>query len=208
MSGAFPITAGFQTLDFQSNSPTRVTVSVSGKSQRVKVGGQFWSFKLKSPAMTRAQLMADFAFIVQQDGQAESFTIVPPQISSTRGTMTGTMTVSTTVSTDPAMNTAAGSSAVGIVEDSTASGTLKKGDLIKFSNHDKVYMITEDFNLQNDSSVQPLKFYPPLTTAVTGSTTVTFNSVPIKVYFDKDQQKYITQADGTFQYEIVMNEEI
>jgi hypothetical protein len=208
MSGTFPISAGFQTLDFQSNTNSRVTRSVSGKTQRIKTGAQYWSFKLKSPAMTRAELMADYSFIVSQDGQVGSFTIVPPEVASTRGTMTGTMTVSTTVSTDPAMNTAAGSSAVGIVEDSTASGTLKKGDLIKFSNHDKVYMITEDFNLQNDSSVQPLKFYPPLTTAVTGSTTVTYTNVPIKVYLDRDEQKYITQADGTFQYEIVMNEEI
>jgi hypothetical protein len=135
MSGVFPITAGFETLDFQSNTNSRVSVSVSGKTQRIKTGAQFWSFKLKSPAMTRAQVMADFAFIVQQDGQVESFTIVPPEISTT-------------------------------------------------------------------------SFYPPLVTGITNSTTLTYNSVPIKVYFDKDEQKYITQADGTFKYEIVMNEEI
>lgn len=196
MSGAFPITAGFQTLDFQSNSPTRVTVSVSGKSQRVKVGGQFWSFKLKSPAMTRAQMMSDFAFIVQQDGQAEAFTIVPPEISSTRGTASGTITINATY--------AAGQS---VVKGNGASGTLKKGDLIKFSNHDKVYMITADVDM-DASSEDTFNIYPPLTTAVSSSTTVTYNSVPIKVYFDKDEQKYITQADGTFQYEIVMTEEI
>lgn len=196
MSGAFPITAGFQTLDFQSNSPTRVTVSVSGKSQRVKVGGQFWSFKLKSPAMTRAQMMSDFAFIVQQDGQAEAFTIVPPEISSTRGTASGTITINATY--------AAGQS---VVKGNGASGTLKKGDLIKFSNHDKVYMITADVDM-DASSEDTFNIYPPLTTAVSSSTTVTYNSVPIKVYFDKDEQKYITQADGSFQYEIVMTEEI
>lgn len=196
MSGAFPITAGFQTLDFQSNSPTRVTVSVSGKSQRVKVGGQFWSFKLKSPAMTRAQMMSDFAFIVQQDGQAEAFTIVPPEISSTRGTASGTITINATY--------AAGQS---VVKGNGASGTLKKGDLIKFSNHDKVYMITADVDM-DASSEDTFNIYPPLTSAVSSSTTVTYNSVPIKVYFDKDEQKYITQADGTFQYEIVMTEEI
>lgn len=196
MSGSFPITAGFQTLDFQSNSPTRITTSVSGKTQRVKVGGQFWSFKLKSPAMTRAQLMADYAFIVQQDGQAESFTIVPPEVASTRGTASGTITINATY--------AAGQSTV---KGNGASGTLKKGDIIKFSNHDKVYMITEDVDM-DASSEDTFQIYPPLTTAVTSSTTVTYNNVPIKVYFDKDEQKYITQADGTFQYEIVMNEEI
>ena len=196
MSGVFPITAGFQTLDFQSNTNSRVSVSVSGKSQRIKTGAQFWSFKLKSPAMTRAQVMADFAFIVQQDGQVESFTIVPPEISTTRGTASGTITINATY--------AAGQS---IVKGNGASGTLKKGDLIKFSNHDKVYMITDDVDM-DASSEDTFNIYPPLTTAVSNSTTVTYNSVPIKVYFDKDEQKYITQADGTFKYEIVMNEEI
>jgi hypothetical protein len=205
MAGSFPISAGFQTLDFQSNTNSRVTVSVSGKTQRIKTGSQFWSFKLKSPAMTREDMMSDFAFIVQQDGQVESFTIVPPEISSTRGTATGTITVANVTSDTPTMSLAAGSSAIGV---SGGSGTLKKGDLIKFSNHDKVYMITEDVNLDG-STVDQIQFYPPLTTALTGGgQTITYNDVPIKVYFGRDEQKYITQADGTFQYEIVMNEEI
>jgi hypothetical protein len=205
MAGSFPISAGFQTLDFQSNTNSRVTVSVSGKTQRIKTGSQFWSFKLKSPAMTREDMMSDFAFIVKQDGQVESFTIVPPEISSTRGTATGTITVANVTSDTPTMSLAAGSSAIGV---SGGSGTLKKGDLIKFSNHDKVYMITEDVNLDG-STVDQIQFYPPLTTALTGGgQTITYNDVPIKVYFGRDEQKYITQADGTFQYEIVMNEEI
>ena len=205
MSGSFPITAGFSTLDFQSNTNSRVTVSVSGKTQRIKTGSQFWSFKLKSPAMTRAQLMADFAFIVQQDGQVESFTIVPPTISSTRGTASGTVTVANVTSSSPSLSLATGSQSIGV---SGGTGTLKKGDLIKFSNHNKVYMITEDVDLDG-SSVDRIQFYPPLTTALTGGgQTITYNNVPFTVYMDRDEQKYITQADGTFKYEIVMNEEI
>ena len=195
MSGTFPITAGFQTLDFQSNTNSRVTRSVSGKTQRIKTGAQYWSFKLKSPAMTRAQLMADYSFIVSQDGQVGSFTIVPPEISSTRGTASGTLTNDATV--------AAGQSAC---QTDGGSGTLKKGDLIKFSNHDKVYMITADVTITgtNDS----ISFYPPLTTGITNTTTITYNNVPIKVYLDSDDQKFITQTDGTYKYEIVVNEEI
>jgi hypothetical protein len=205
MSGTFPISAGFQTLDFQSNTNSRVTRSVSGKTQRIKTGAQYWSFKLKSPAMTRAQLMADYSFIVSQDGQVGSFTIVPPEVASTRGTASGTITVANVTSESPVISLAAGSSAVGVTG---GTGTLKKGDLIKFSNHDKVYMITEDVNLDG-STVDQIQFYPPVTTALTGGgQTITYTNVPIKVYFDRDEQKYITQADGTFQYEIVMNEEI
>ena len=155
--------------------------------------------------MTRADMMADYAFIVQQDGQVESFNIVPPTISTTRGTASGTITVANTTSTSPVISLASGSTAVGVTG---GTGTLKKGDLIKFSNHNKVYMITEDVNLDG-STVDRIPFYPPLITALTGGgQTITYTDVPFTVYMDRDEQKFITQADGTFKYEIVMNEEI
>jgi hypothetical protein len=208
MSGTFP-TAGFTALDLQSNTNSRLTQSVSGQTQRLKSGAQYWSFKLKSPPLSRSDFNAIFSFIVQQDGQVEAFSVVPPVISSTTGTMTGTVTVADVNTADPLMSTSAGSTSVGVVEDSTANGTLKKGDMIKFSNHNKVYMITEDFTLSNDSSVQPLKFYPPLVESVVGgTTTITYNSVPFRVFFEKDQVGYTFQTDGYYRYEISVREEL
>ncbi len=205
MSGTFPLQAGFTTTDFTSQTQSRVTVSVSGKTQRIKTGAQFFSFKLKSPRMTRAEVDADFSFIAAQDGQVESFTIVPPVISSTKGTASGTLTVVNATSSSPVLSLAAGSKNVGI---SGGTGTLKKGDLIKFSNHDKVYMLTEDVNLDG-STVDQLSFYPPLTTALTGGgQTITYNSVPFKVYLNSDAQSFSTSADGLHQYEISVSEEI
>ena len=195
MSGTFP-TTGFDTLDFQSNVNSRVTVSVSGKAQRLKVGAQYWSFKLRSPAMSRADFMSVYSFIVKQDGQYGSFTVVPPVVASTRGTASGTITVNATAAAGALTCNVAG-----------GSGTLNQGDLIKFSNHDKVYMLTEDVNLDN-STVDTLTFYPNLVSSISNTTTITYNDVPIKVYLDTDQQKYITQADGTYRYEITLNEEI
>lgn len=208
MAGTFP-TAGFTAMELQTNTRSRLTESVSGQTQRIKSGAQYWSFKLKSPPLSRSDFNAIYSFIVQQDGQVEAFTVVPPVISSTTGTMTGTMTVANVNTVDPLMSTSAGSSSVGVVEDSTANGTLKKGDLIKFSNHNKVYMITEDFTLSNDSSVQPLKFYPPLVESVTGgATTITYNSVPFTVFFNNDQISYELLTDGLYRYEIDVREEL
>ena len=206
MAGTFP-TAGFTALDLQSNSISRVSESVSGKTQRIKLGAQFWTFKLKSPPLNRTDFNALYSFIVQQDGQYESFVVVPPVISSTTGTMSGTVTCSenTNATTGPA----AGSKKIAIADDgSTATGTLKKGDLIKFSNHDKVYMVTEDFELNGDSSLAELQFYPPLTTAITSSTTIQYNSVPFTVFFDRDDQKYTLQADGFYRYELSVREDV
>ena len=138
MAGTFP-TAGFTAMELQTNTRSRLTESVSGQTQRIKSGAQYWSFKLKSPPLSRSDFNAIYSFIIQQDGQVESFTVVPPVIASTTGTAAGTVTVADVNTADPLLSTSAGSSSVGV---SGGTGTLKKGDLIKFSNHNKVYMLT------------------------------------------------------------------
>ena len=193
----FTPSQGFRTLDWQSNNGVRTTRSVSGKTFRVKTGNQSWSFKLTSPALTREQFMADYSFFVQQEGMLNSFTIVPPTIGTSRGTADGS-----TITVNAAY--AAGQS---LVKANGGGGTLKKGDLIKFSNHDKVYMLTEDINM-DASSEDFFNIFPVLTTAVSGSTTITHSNVPVKVFLDTNQIKFVTQADGLYRYEIVLNEDI
>jgi len=69
-------------------------------------------------------------------------------------------------------------------------------------------MVTEDCNLDG-STYDQLNISPGLTTALTGGgQTVTYDNVPFTVFLDTDVLKYITQADGTFKYEVVLNEEI
>lgn len=196
MSGSFPSTTGFTTLDFTSNTNTRTSVSVSGKTQRLQTGSQYWSFSLKSPKKDRADVMVDYAFLVTQNGQADTFTIVPPVVTDARGTASGTITINATY--------AAGQS---LVKGNGGAGTLKKGDLIKFSNHTKVYMITEDINM-DASSEDFFHIYPPLVTGLTNSTTVTYDDVPFKVYLTGDNIQYKSSTDGKFQYQIKVNEEI
>ena len=139
-----------------------------------------------------------YSFIIQQDGQFGSFTVVPPTIGSTRGTASGTITVSDDYQ-----------AGVTICRSTGGSGLLKKGDLIKFSNHDKVYMLTANIDLnQTDSTEDVIQIYPSLTTAITNTTTVTYNNVPILVFLTTDQQGYTANADDTFNYEISVREDI
>ena len=204
MAGTFP-TAGFTAMELQTNTRSRLTESISGQTQRIKSGAQYWSFKLKSPPLSRSDFNAIYSFIVQQDGQVEAFTVVPPVISSTTGTAAGTVTVADVNTADPLMGTSAGSSSVGV---SGGTGTLKKGDLIKFSNHNKVYMLTADVDLDG-STVDQVSFYPPLVESVTGgATTITYNSVPFTVFFNNDQISYELLTDGLYRYEIDVREEL
>lgn len=192
-------------MELKSNTRSRITTSVSGRTQRIKSGAQYWSFKLKSPPLERADFNSIFSFIVQQDGQVEAFTVTPPEIASTTGTASGTVTVADVNTESPLMNESAGSSSVGVTG---GTGTLKKGDLIKFSNHDKVYMLTEDVDLDG-STVDQVSFYPPLVESVVGgTTTITYDNVPFRVFFNKDEVSYELLTDGLYRYEIDVREEL
>lgn len=201
MAGTFP-TAGFITMDFKSNTQTRTTQTLSGRTQRQQLQSQYFSFKLVSPPLTREEYMPIMAFIMKQGGQFDSFTVVPPEISSTRGTASGTITCSEITTSD--YDNTAGSSKVPV---SQATGTLKTGDLIKFSNHDKVYMITEDVDLDG-STIVSLPIFPTLRTATTSSTTVQYNSVPFKVFLTSDAQGFKVGSAKVYTYEINVREEL
>lgn len=203
MSGTFP-TAGFTTMEFKSNTQTRTSQTLSGRVQRAQINSQYFSFKLVSPPLTRAEYMPIMAFIMKQGGKFDSFTVVPPSISSTRGTASGTTTVADIISSD--FSTAATSSTVPITNDGTSSGTLKTGDLIKFSNHDKVYMLTDDVNLDG-STIVGLPIFPTLRTAVSSSTTVQYNNVPFKVFLTSDVQQFSVGNQNLFTYEINVRED-
>ena len=203
MSGTFP-TAGFNVMEFKSNTQTRTTQTLSGRVQRAQINSQFFSFKLVSPPLTREEYMPIMAFIMKQGGKFDSFTVVPPIISSTRGTASGTTTVADIISSD--FSTAATSSTVPITNDGVSSGTLKTGDFIKFSNHDKVYMLTEDVNLDG-STIVGLPIFPSLRTAVSSSTTVQYNDVPFKVFLTSDAQQFNVGNPKLFTYEINVRED-
>ena len=203
MAGTFPTTF-FNTIEFKSNTNTRVTTSISGRTQRASVAGQFFSFKMTSIPLSLSDFKTVNAFINNQHGRLESFTITPPVIASTSGTATGTVTVVDDSSIDPAYNITAGSTAIPV---SGGTGTLKAGDFIKFSNHNKVYQLTADTDLDG-STIDTINIFPALTTAVTGSTTVTYNDVPFRVFLNSDQSTFATNVEGFYRYEIEVREEL
>ena len=200
MSGTFP-TTNFTTLNWNSNVTVRETTSITGKVQRSKTGGQYWSFVLQSPPLDRSDFMSIYSFIVSQNGSFESFTVVPPVVASTTGTMTGTVTLTNNAGSTVAV----GGSTVKVR--STDTGTLKKGDIIKFSNHDKVYMLTSDTTFDGSSTLD-LDIFPPLVNAVSDTHTVTYIDVPVKVFFVENQHSYSVGPDLLYTYEIEVREDI
>jgi len=192
MSGTYPTTPIFSTIGFRSIHYNLSSESVSGRTQVRNIGGQRFEFSAKYSRMTRTEFAPLLSFIMAQRGSAETFTIVLPQISSKTGDATGTILV----------NGAAAIGALTIGVDGI-TGTLKAGDMVKFANHNKVYMLTADRAGDGNISIQPA-----LRVAVPNDNAVTFDSVPFTVRLNNDVQEFNLGSASLVDYEIDMIEAV
>ena len=199
MSGAFPIsTAKFESLGIKSIQNTIISKTVSGKKLARQIDGQRWGFTARVITAKRSDVYGDLmAFIVKQRSGKENFTIIPPEVEDARGTASGT----------PNGTASAGDTSITL--GGSGSGTLKAGDMIKFANHDKVYMVVAD---QSDISTGTLTIEPPLTTAVSSSN-ITYDNVPFTVHLTNDVQEFgVAGADkdgnALYQFEFDVEESL
>ena len=197
MSGAFPIsTAKFESLGIKSIQNTILSKSVSGKKLARQIDGQRWGFTARVITAKRSDVYGDLmAFIVKQRSGKENFTIIPPEVEDARGTASGT----------PHGTASAGDTSITL--GGTGTGTLKAGDMIKFANHSKVYMVVAD---QSDISTGTLTIEPPLTTAVSSSD-ITYDNVAFTVHLTNDVQEFgVAGADkdgnALYQFEFDVEE--
>lgn len=190
MAGTYPTTPEFQAINIESKHNNVKSETVSGRMQVRTLGGQRWSFTAKYNPMTRAEFNPVYAFVISQQGMLGTFTITPPVIGSTAGSVTGTMLA----------NGAASIGATSIPIDGI-SGTLKAGDFLKFSGHSKVYMLTAD-----RAGAGTMTIEPPLVAAVADNEAITYTSVPFTMRLANDIQTYSLSANEYYEYEIDMIE--
>ena len=90
MSGTFPVSPAFNSVEVNSIQPTFVSRTISGRRQARQIAGQFFTMSATFPPMTRAEFAPISAFIMKQRGQFESFQVVLPVLSSGLGSPLGT----------------------------------------------------------------------------------------------------------------------
>jgi hypothetical protein len=198
MSGTFPSSPAASDIQVQSIEPTLVSTTISLKRQVRSRGGQRWMLNVSFPPMTRAEFAPIYAFSVKQKGQYETFTYVPPTISTTRGSSGETPVV------DGAISAGAVTASVDGLTAST-SNILRAGDFIKFSDHTKIYMVTDDMS-SDGSGDATLNFHPAATEAIPNNATITIASVPFTVSFQDDVREYGTNYTNLYSYEIALIE--
>ena len=193
MSGVFPTSPISNGINIKSNQTTIVSLSISGRRQARQLQNQRWEMQVSFPPMTRASFAPIFAFITAQRGRKESFTYTPPIIDDSLGTETGSVLVNgvhAVADTTIAMDGFAGDGA----------GRFKAGDFIKFASHDKVYMVVSD--VTSSSNAATVTIEPPLTTALTNDSAVTYDSVPFTVALKNDVQEFTIGQDALYRYEL------
>jgi len=200
MAGTFP-TTNFTSMGWQSNNNIVTTETLTNKIYSKDLGGHYWSFTLSSVPLTRSDFDTVWAFLLQQKGSFDTFSIKPPQIHTTKGTFSNASGTNLPVT---------GSAAVGattVTVTPSGSGTLKAGDLIKFDNHDKVYVLTGDKSL-SDTVQTTINIFPALISALTVSESTLTEDVTMQVRLQNDVQEFKTDVDNVYSYEIDVRESL
>ena len=200
MSGAFPIsTSKFETLGIKSVQNTIISKSISGKKLSRQVDNQRFGFTARIITAKRSDVYGELmAFIMKQRSGKENFTIIPPEIEDARGNVSGTVLVN-------------GVHAVGdtTIDIDAMTGTLKAGDFVKFASHNKVYMVVADATADG-SNEATITIEPPLITALTNDSVVTYDNVPFTVHLINDIQEFGTvgaDKDGNVLYQFELDVE-
>ena len=206
MSGAFPISsAKFETMGIQSIQNTIMSKSINGKKLTRQVDNQRFGFSVKIITSKRSDVYGELmAFIIKQRSSKENFTIVPPDVTTINGNESGTILVNGSHSAGDTTIAMDGFGADG-------AGRFKAGDLIKFASHTKVYMIVADVTSSSNASTVTIE--PPLQSALTNDSEVTYSSVPFTVHLTSDIQEFGSvgaDKDGKvlYQFEFDVEESI
>jgi hypothetical protein len=195
----FPSTPGFTSVNFKINTPMLKTQSFSGKTTRVAMGHQFYSWQIKYPQMTQVDFGIINGFMGFLLGGYGAFQIVLPNISypKAQDTPTGTVTSTSTATS--------GAFSVSVNGIGATRTVLRVGDFFKFNNHSKVYMATSDLT-SNSGGAGTLQFAGALVKDVPSGTALTITAVPFTAILDNDAQSYEVGFGGVTSLSLDMRE--
>lgn len=191
MAGTFPNT-NYSGLNFRSNQRTLTSISDDGTTYTRQIDTQRFSLTLSFPPQSKADFMPIVAFVMKQRSKKESFTLpLPTGLKDARGTASGS----------PTGTGSAGDTSITL--GGTGTGSLLAGDLIKFSSHDKLYMVVDD---ASDISSGTITIEPPLRQAISADT-ISFDSLNMSARLTSDVQEFSSgtvDKDGNlvFGYEL------
>ena len=180
------ITDYIKSVDLKNNTQNILNRSITGKTFVANFGNNYWSVKITTVPMTRAQLHTELGdFYTTTTDSKKAVNILP-----ILGTITGTHPAVGQAYIAVMGNHNAGKTVldiIGVVDtDPTGvdyvSGTIKAGNLFTIQDQTKVYMVVEDRSSVGTLSGVQLKIAPPLVKDVVNGKVLTFkNAYPLSI---------------------------
>ena len=171
-----------QAIELTSTQPTIRSQTLSGRTQVRSFGGQYFSARIIMPPLSQEKLRRIYAFLLQQQGGKTAFTISPTNLQEVSGTQSASENLGT-----------GATASVGATTVTTQhSAEFAAGDVFKFSNHDKTYMVI-------DHTSTTLTFEPGLLVAQDqgdGDTIESKANFKMKVRLGSDNFTYFIGPDG------------
>ena len=189
MSGTYPTTPEFRSMNFSSEQATKTSTTDSGKMFTVQIDGQRFKFSASYPPMSRSDFAPVFAFIMKQRSQQETFQISLPDLKNANGTISGFVETNGTHSAGDTSITVDG-----------MTGNLLAGDITNFNGFDKCYMVVADVTASAGSAT--LTIEPPLRDDLPDNTTVNYDNVQFTVRLTNDVQEFNVGLDNYYRYEV------
>jgi hypothetical protein len=190
MSGTYPTSPEFRSINFSSEQKTKTSTTDSGKIFSTQVDGQKFKFSATYPPMSRSDFAPVLAFIMKQRSQKETFQISLPDLKNAKGNVSGSVLVKNAHT--------AGDTTITV---DAMTGTLKAGDFVKFAGDTKVYMVVSDVTADG-SNEATLTIEPPLRSAISDNASVTYDGVEFTVRLTNDLQQFSTDDLDTFRFEV------
>tara|TARA_R100001440_G_scaffold70651_1_gene93154 strand:+ start:163 stop:765 length:603 start_codon:yes stop_codon:yes gene_type:complete len=197
MSGTFPTTIKPSSLSLQDVRPNLINQSISGKRVTRKYGSQYYSLDITLPSLSKDDAMDVFAFLKKQQNSFDKFDYQYPITN--RGANISQTDIVVNGSHSVGDNTIALSGF-----DASTSNVLKAGDLIKFANHTKIYMVEADLTSDSGGNAT-VTISPSIIATLANSEAVTVNQPNFKVYLESDVL-YTTDASGLFSISFSLRE--
>ena len=182
-----PSTPKFTSVTLTSVFPGIKQELDTGSVQRTNFPGHYFTAQCDYPTLKKTTLNPVIGFLNAMQGGLTSFLVSLPGYENVEGavyklsqdnpSIDKTLSVSTSYATTT--TTVVFTSTIGnstYYNSSTEGDFFKVGDMIQFSNHDKLYTIVEQTN-PNSSGQGTIKIQPGLQTAITNAHDITYSNV-------------------------------
>jgi len=199
MSGTFPTDIKPRSLQLQDNRPTIMNHAISGRRVVRAFGSQYWTLSVQLPPLNNDDAMEVFSFLQKQKNAFDTFQYQYPTANRGVGAANSGRTVNGAHTV--------GDSTINISGFSTStSNVLRAGDLLEFSGHSKVYMVTADA-ASDGSGNTTITISPSLVETLADNEGIDCQKPSFSVYLSGDVL-FSTDASGFYDISFDLREEI